>query len=158
MVDNACSCEKCAGACEHKPGWFKPEQIAPLAEALGLTEQQLFDGHLQVDWFEGGIESDLDDIFVLSPAVVGGHVGGMFGGDPRGACRWLKDGRCEIHELGKPFECAAYHHTDDDISHRHEEVARAWEKPEEQERIKALLGSEPQTSTFYNPLFGGLFG
>lgn len=158
VIENACSCAKCAGACEHKPGWFKPEQIAPLAEALGLSEQELFDKHLQVDWYEA--EDDEGDIFVLSPAVVDGDAGDMFDGDPRGVCRWFIEGKCAIHDLGKPFECAAYHHTDTNDAARvhHKEAALAWKG--EHERIKKLLGREPETSQFFDPfatLFGSLF-
>jgi hypothetical protein len=159
MVVNACDCAKCAGACAHKPGWFKPEQIAPLAEALGLTEQELFDRHLQVDWWENDEIDGPDEIFVLSPAVTEGEPGDMFDGDPRGACRWLQDGKCAIHQLGKPFECAAYHHADTEeaVSQRHEETAQAWTG--EQDRIRKLLGREPEASAFFNPfgLFGSLF-
>lgn len=141
---NECDCHKCGGACTHKPGWFSPEEIAPLAAALGLTEQQLFDQHLQVDWWnndEGG------DTFVLSPAVVGGDVGDMFDRDPRGTCAWLKDGNCAIHALGKPFECSRYVHTDSDeaVAARHEAVATAWAAPEQQAKVAQLLGREPES-------------
>jgi hypothetical protein len=148
-VLNACTCPTCAGACKHKPGWFMPEEIAPLAESLGLSEKELFDQHLQVDWWEGDEDTDYEDVFVLSPAVVGGNVGDMFDGNPRGVCRWFAQGKCAIHELGKPFECAGYHHTDEvkgyetTIDPRHRQVAMAWNKPEHQKTVAALLGREP---------------
>lgn len=139
---NECTCTACVGACENKPGWFKPDQIEPLAKALGLTEQELFDRHLMVDYWAADFDLSEDDVFILSPAIVGGTPGEEFDRDPRGKCAWLKDGRCSIHELGKPFECAAYHHTDDEPGH-HREAAEAWNAPEHQERIKRLLGREP---------------
>lgn len=143
---NACTCEKCAGACSHKPGWFKPDEIAPLASALGLTEQQLFDQHLQVDWWEGDEDSGGEDVFILSPAVVGGTPGDMFDRDPTGRCVWFKRGRCAIHDIGKPFECAAYHHTDEDQPGHHRQAMLAWNKPKHQKQIAKLLGREPETA------------
>lgn len=162
MIDNACACQTCAGACAHKPGWFKPEQLAPLAAQLGLTEKELFDRHLQVDWYEGEAETNYEDVFVLSPAVVGGDVGDMFDRDPRGKCVWYVDGKCQIHELGKPFECAAYHHTDDAdreiVRERHCKTALAWHRPEHQEKIEELLGRKPQSGggfSIFEALGGG---
>jgi Fe-S-cluster containining protein len=160
---NACSCEKCAGACGHKPGWFKPEEIAPLATALGLTEKQLFDQYLQVDWWEGDEATDGEDVFVLSPAVVDGDVGDMFDHDPRGECVWFIGGKCAVHDQGKPFECAAYHHADqkEKWSGAHQEAAVAWNSPEHQAKVKELLGRDPEKSggwSIFNEMgFGGLF-
>ena len=163
-VTNACDCHKCRAACSHKPGWFLPDQIEPLAEALGLTEKELFDQHLQVDWWAG---TDFDDeqdgdVFVLSPAVIGGDAGDMFDRDPTGVCRWFRDGKCAIHDLGKPHECAAYIHSEDDgiASKRHEDVAQAWNRPEHQEKIKQLLGREPESGgdwSIFDQMLGGLF-
>jgi Fe-S-cluster containining protein len=156
-VTNACECLACRGACEHKPGWFKPDEIAPLAAALGITEKELFDKHLQVDWWEGDEDTDYEDVFVLSPAVVHGLPGTMFGSDPRGTCVWFKEGKCAIHEQGKPFECAAYHHSDDPKAGapHHHEAAMAWNAPEHQGKIKELLGREP-VAVSMSPF--GLFG
>lgn len=145
MIENACECSVCRGACEHKPGWFKPEEIAPLAEAMGVTEQELFDNHLQVDWWNGDEATGYEDVFVLSPALVG-EAGDMFDRDPRGRCHWYVAGKCAIHELGKPFECAAYHHTEKDIKPRHRGVAVAWNKPEHQAKVRELLGREPEVT------------
>lgn len=141
---NACSCEICRGACEHKPGWFKPEEIAPLAAALGLTEQELFNQHLQVDWWNGTEETDWEEVFILSPAIIGGNPGDMFNSDPRGRCAWFTDGKCAIHKFGKPFECAAYHHDQPKDISSHKIVALAWNTPKNQAKVRELLGREPE--------------
>jgi Fe-S-cluster containining protein len=154
---NACSCQGCQGACEHKPGWFKPDEIAPLAAALGISEQELFDKHLMVDWWGADSDTDYNDVFVLSPAIVNGIPGEEFASDPRGTCRWFVDGKCAIHDQGKPFECAAYHHSDEPKagSPHHKEAAMAWNNPEAQARIRELLGRDPVAE----PLVPfGLFG
>ena len=151
---NACSCERCQGACQHKPGWFRPEQIAPLAAALGLTEQQLFDHYLQVDWW---VVDDGNEIFVLSPGVVRGDLGGMFDRDPRGTCVWFKDGKCAIHELGKPYECASWRHDTPEGCGQvvHHETARSW--ADHADKVRQLLGRDPESRGSWG-LMDMLFG
>ena len=153
----ACQCESCRGACENKPGWFAPKQIAPLARKLGLSQQQLFDRHLSVDWFE-----DPDgDVFILSPKLKGKKGGEMCGGDPRGTCAWFMNGKCAIHEKGKPLECARLGHGPDGkmLSIKNEKIADMWRDPKQQKKIRKLLGREPETSPFIGGgLFGGIFG
>ncbi|MBD5636139.1 MAG: hypothetical protein IAI49_16850, partial [Candidatus Eremiobacteraeota bacterium] len=88
--------------------------------------------YLSVDWWEAG-----DELYVLSPAVVGGNPGGMFSFDPRGQCVFFSNGRCEIHEA-KPFECRAYTHTNDydGVQSRHRYIANEW--ADHQDEVKAL--------------------
>jgi hypothetical protein len=135
-----CSCKACQGACETRPGWFTPDQIAPLAEALGVTVQVLFDEHLSVDWWSGD-----PDIFVLAPRMSNDSGGGMYPADPRGRCHWLVDGKCSIHDLGKPYECQKAHHSLPPDAHtkNHEAAANAWRTDEHQKTIKELYGDEP---------------
>jgi hypothetical protein len=143
-----CQCEACCSACEHKPGWFKPEEIAPLAKAMGLTEQELFDQHLMVDWWVGDEHTDMQNVFVLSPATVNIPAGDMSPFDARGVCHWFKNGKCAVHKLGKPYECGAYHHTDNGEVNHHRDAADAWNKPEHQDKIRELLGREPEVPDY----------
>src|SRR5690348_1894124 len=105
-VRKDCSCPKCSQECEYKPGWFHPDQVAPLAEKLNLTVQQLFERHLSVDWWAGDDMTGGRDVFVLSPRLAGQAGGDMFPSDRRGTCHWYRQGKCEIHHQGKPAECA----------------------------------------------------
>lgn len=136
----SCICKKCAGACQYNPGWFHPDEIKPLADKMGVTEKQLFDKYLRVDFYES--LSDDGDVFVLAPSVVGHATGDMAEPDPRGTCVFFDDGKCGIHEQGKPRECQLYLHgmTGDEVSHNHRAMAEAWNEPERQEYINALLG------------------
>jgi hypothetical protein len=138
-----CDCAECRLACEYKPGWFHPDEIAPLAARLGLTVEQLFRKHLSVDWWAGDAMTGGRDVFVLSPRLHSDAGGDMFAANPHGRCHWYKDGRCAIHESGKPAECAFAHH---DVSHaeylRHRlGLVAAWAK--QQTLIARLLGRPP---------------
>jgi hypothetical protein len=154
-----CVCEACQGACTLKPGWFHPNQIAPLAKKLGLSEQEFFDKHLLVDWWDNWGD-DLEDVFVLSPRIVGESGGRMYPGEPEGVCHWYKGGRCQIHQLGKPLECAFANHTDTHEQHKRKRmrIVRAWLP--HQGKIAKLLGREPKAGSYsggFASIFGNLF-
>jgi hypothetical protein len=136
----ACSCPDCRSACENKPGWFLPSEIAPLAKQMGLSVAELFQKHLAVDWWCADSEID-HEVFVLSPAVRTETPGDMFSGDPHGTCVFYRRGKCAIHALGKPHECAALTHSG---AAAHVNTARAWNKPKHQAMIRRLLGREPE--------------
>lgn len=136
----SCTCAECVACCEFKPGWFLPEEIAPLAAAMGLTEKELFDRHLMVDAWYG--DTVAEDIYLLAPGIVGGDIGDHYPTKPTGVCVFLKGGLCSIHEQGKPFECRATIHGP--IPSPHEEVGRAWDKPEHQAKVAQLLGRKPE--------------
>lgn len=138
-----CQCDFCQGCCEHKPGWLAPDDVSPLAKLLGVTAQELFDTHLAVDWWV----NCPDDIYVLSPAIVGNSTGDMFPAKPTGRCVFLKDGKCSVH-AAKPLECRIAHHSNrEDAGDRHEAVARLW-GGEHRKTIEDLLGYEPYTPEF----------
>jgi len=122
-----CKCKSCVNACEAKPGWFKPEEIEPLAKNMGLTVQELFDQHLGVDWWQGDIGEVEDRVFLLAPATIKMEPGKEYPTHAMGQCRLLKDGLCTIHDKGKPFECAALNH-DDGHENNHYDAAVAWAK------------------------------
>jgi hypothetical protein len=143
-----CDCRHCRQACEYKPGWFGPSQIAPLAAALNLSVVELFNHHLSVDWWAGDVMTGGQDVFVLSPRLVTQKGGDTFPADPNGHCHWHKDGKCAIHTKGKPAECAFAHH---DVSHgdylNHRlSLVREWAR--HQQMIAALLGREPASKSY----------
>lgn len=148
----SCACETCRLACTVKPGWFMPGEAEILAGNMNLTLQELFDNHLQVDFWAAGDDS----IFVLSPATASGTPGTEFPFEATGRCTFFKEGRCAIHTLGKPFECAALSH-DSAEDARHFEVAESWKA--HQAQIAALLGrepvaAEPDSGDLFSMLFG----
>lgn len=150
MKKTECDCEVCQLSCKRKPGWFKPDEIEQLAKNMKLTTKELFDKYLGVDWWVGGLDSDLDNIFVLTPSIKGVRGGAEYPADPRGTCIFYnRIGKCEIHTLGKPFECAIYHHDIKDMEYMddiHKSVAKSWIK--HQNMIIKLLGREPKTKKF----------
>lgn len=144
----SCTCAWCQNACTNKPGWFLPGEAEKAAEFMGMTLPEFFAAYLAVDWWEGADE----DIFLLSPAVVGEETGTEFPGDPRGTCVFLEKGRCRIHPA-KPHECARAWCGDSGASYSHKETGMAWEG--HQEQVRELLGREPEASEFDG---GGIFG
>jgi len=140
-----CSCKECKSACSNKPGWFSPAQIKPLAKKLGLTVQELFKQHLQIDWWDRYPKN----VFVLSPRQTRGTGGTMFPANPKGECHWFKNGKCSIHELGKPIECQLLGHSEAEpkISN-HERAMKTWDNPKAQQMIRDLYGKEPEAEEY----------
>lgn len=147
-----CSCSTCQSACLHKPGWFLPEEIKPLAEFLGMTEKEVFDNHLMVDYavvVDHDVPEDFDHnlIYVLSPKIVGKKGGTEFPFDPGGKCHWFVDGKCSIHPV-KPYECRQYDHTK---TQKQSEQVHATDIPNRwvahQQMITDLLGHEPDVDS-----------
>jgi hypothetical protein len=68
-------------------------------------------------------------------------AGREYPGDPVGRCHWYREGRCAIHTLGKPLECARTHHDQPGIE-LHLAMAQAWSA--HQEMIRELLGRAPE--------------
>lgn len=153
-MEHNCQCDACKNACSFKPGWFKPGQVEKVAEFFNTPLKELFDTKLMVDWYT---DPDEEDVFLLSPAVVGGQAGSEFPGDPKGRCVFLtEDRKCGIYEV-RPFECAEYIHEtrSSEVEERHAAVAQTW-KPH-QEQIVELLGRKPQTEVYLGGFPGGLF-
>lgn len=122
-MPSACACEDCVQMCVETPCWGTP------AEAQALI-QAGYGGRLMLDRWVGGIVTDVDQIDILGPAIVGRE------GKPAPSRRWgrctflTKEGRCELHGSGlKPIEGRLAHHdgTPDEV---HEAVAATWENPE----------------------------
>lgn len=92
-----CGCEKCRSACTHKPGMFMPGEAESLAAKMGVHFEELFRTRLEIE----KVPCQPFDILVLSPGV-----------DESGACVFFEQGRCAIHALEKPYECARATHWD----------------------------------------------
>ena len=151
------TCQSCQGACSHKPGWFKPGEAERAAAFLGMTLPEFFKEKLMVDYWQGDKASGHEDIFVLSPAIVGGVPGQEFGRDPRGECVFYAGGRCAIHPV-KPFECREYVCSDTSVRARHQSVMESW--MENQDQISDLLGRPSVSSGSFGSIldFFGLGG
>lgn len=148
-----CSCQDCKNACAHRPGFFRREQIEPLANALNLTVPELVQKHLQVDFFSG---DDVEDVCMLVPRLKGERGGTQIDNDPRGVCHWFVDGKCRIHQLGKPAECAELVHGPDGQQVKVDRVAIARTWVGQEEFIEQVTGDfffphEPQS------MFSSLF-
>jgi Fe-S-cluster containining protein len=105
-----CACERCQNFCRVKPGWFAPDQLAPLARRLGLTIEELFRRYLTIDAVLVSEGSATVALYALAPAMVGRSAGAISDPAEKGACVWLEGGRCAIHEL-KPRECSLVDHS-----------------------------------------------
>lgn len=139
----ACQCARCQRACTKRPGWFAPDQIVPLAQAMGLTPQELFKQHLQVDYWVSGQQAGY---FALTPRLEGAEGGTLFPVHPFGTCHWFVEGKCQVHDLGKPHECADMHHRPDgsiEDEGTRDTFSAPWCNPEAQQLIRDLYGSEP---------------
>lgn len=136
------TCDACIGACKRKPGWFRPGELEPVAEFLGLTMHELFDTRLAIDWWEADANAPLT--FSVAPAIANAPAGVEYPVVPNGRCTFLTDDdRCEIHEV-KPYECRDYWcgRPERDVSvWTHLESAKAW--GEHQDEIVRLLGRKP---------------
>lgn len=128
-IVSECACHHCRAACSRRPGFFRRQQIEPLAVRLNMTVQEFAKAHCQVDFFTS-TKHKLIDICMLVPRLKGYPGGSQIPGDPRGVCHWLIKGRCTIHTLGKPAECAELTHvpgsTEDYVDMDREAMAATW--------------------------------
>ena len=142
MSVKSCQCESCKSACKHKPGWFKPKEIAPAAKLLNMSVNEFFKTKLMVDWWE----TNDGQVFTLAPAIKNHNAGSEFPSDPRGECVFFNGGLCDIHSA-KPFECAALDCSNTDNHNKnHEDAYKSWVN--HQDMISSLLGRKPTASEF----------
>ncbi len=144
-----CACEMCKGACQSKPGWFKPGEAEKAAKLLGIPTEEFFRTKLAVDWWTPD-DKHPNTVFVLAPVLVGRNPGTEYPGDPHGRCALLtEDGKCSIH-AAKPHECARYVHTNTKavINRRKDRIVDAWSTDEAQAQIRQLLGREPEAAEY----------
>lgn len=164
IVDNGCSCPKCAGACGFAPGLMMAEEAAGLLR-LGRGRQ------LMLEWWDddGGpyslknfkflriVEGRPRRFYFLCPAIQGRE--GAKAPDSynnnvsfriavtrrgKGACTFFSDGLCTVHDSGfKPAECRYSFGCRMDIDSRawrawvHQGVALSWDRREAQSLVDA---------------------
>ncbi len=128
MIDATedCTCITCVSNCKCTPGWPMPDEARKLIDA-GYADR------LMLDWWQ-----DYPDVYLLCPAAEGcegdrapeGPDGFMtiFSPWTKGRCALLRDGRCEVHDVAKPYECRISDHdmTNDIHAAREHEIVAAW--------------------------------
>jgi len=120
-------------------GGLPPGEAEKAAKLMGLPFKELFKKYLKVDWWV-----DDQDIFVLSPNVVGHQPGTMADYNPKGKCVFFKKGLCLIHKA-KPLECADLNCKEGAKAHDKKSNAHNWE--DHQPQIERLLGYEPEAAS-----------
>jgi hypothetical protein len=144
-----CSCTDCVQRCKEHPGWPTPEEAEKMLDADLASAMML-------DWWDA--DESLPYTEVLSPASVGyggirapeltGDLWTFLRSPPpiRGACVFLREGLCEVHNTDfKPFECRYHHHAFDQPT-IHLAAAASWNTPEGKalvERWKREVGYTP---------------
>jgi Fe-S-cluster containining protein len=116
-----CSCDRCQSLCHSKPGWFTPQQIELVARKRDVAIEDLFKDYLTIDAVLIAEAGRPTGVYVLAPAIVGAESGSISDPAARGTCVWLRNGKCDIHEM-KPAECRA---TDHSTSARDSDLLRA---------------------------------
>lgn len=146
---SGCTCNDCKSACMYRPGFFRREQIEPLAATLNLTLKELVQKHLQVDFFSVG---ELEDVMMLVPRLKGERGGTQIDMDPRGVCHWFVEGLCQIHDKEKPANCVELVHdeTGKYVEVDREAIAKTWVGQE------AFI--EEVTGDYFSPEIGGFLG
>ena len=130
----SCQCPTCVSACRSRPGWFLPGEAEKAAELKGMAFVDFFKRYLGIDWWEG-----TENVLLLAPAICEMLPGTRYPEDPRGACVFLVDGKCDIHEA-KPFECRSYVHTDNLAAgmDRRRTIVDAWRAEQHQKQCRDL--------------------
>ena len=111
--------------CKYRPCWPTPEEAQRLIDAG-------FGHRLMQDWDNGG-ESGSDEFDLLCPAIIG-HEGQRAPFWPTGTCTFLKDGLCELHNLGlKPGEAKEVWCKSTDQDDVHKRYGNTWNNSKAQE-------------------------
>src|SRR3990167_608880 len=134
---DSCQCDECVAVCRVRPGWFLPEEVKSLANNLSISVQNLFKQNLAIDYYLkfGGHEK----VFVLIPAVKEFASGDIFAPGNKGECSFLdNEEKCQIHDLGKPFECLRMIHFPRKEGNRGIAI-KAWDTHDAQQMIKELV-------------------
>ncbi len=123
----SCDCAACRAACINSPGWFMPNQIAPLADHLGLSVEDLFRKKLAVGVTQMPDGKQVHGIMPhkLRDGKKPGSVWTLIELAEAGRCVFFDRGRCTIYKY-RPFECARMMHNrpKDSVKLRHRIVPR----------------------------------
>jgi Fe-S-cluster containining protein len=139
-----CSCDLCRQACLNSPGWFLPEEIAPLARHLKLSVAELFRRHLAVSETvtpEGTRRGGVMPHKLRDGKAPGGRWTLAELVRP-GRCTFYDRGRCTIHPR-RPFECSRMHHEHSaaKIARLRADVAARWTVERLAPFLKLVTGS-----------------
>ncbi len=107
----SCDCPACRAACLNSPGWFMPNQIAPLANHLGLSVEELFRRKLAVGVTQlpGGGKVHGVMPHKLRDGKKPGSVWTLTELAQPGRCVFFDRGKCAIYRY-RPYECARMMH------------------------------------------------
>jgi len=151
--DFSCKCDNCKGACEHKPGWFLPDQVEAVLDHFKVKHvDDLLGQQLAIDWY---INDGLN-VLVLSPQVESNKGSIQFPGDPQGVCVFYKRGLCEIYDV-RPFECRKLNHDNEqeDIDERHRFTSESWDGSDILKKYEGQIDCE--SYTIFDHLVGGFY-
>ncbi len=107
----SCDCSDCRAACLNSPGWFMPNQIAPLASRLGMSVAELFRRKLAIGVTRMPDGKQVHGVMPhkLRDGKKPGSVWTLRELADAGRCVFFDRGRCTIYEH-RPFECARMMH------------------------------------------------
>ncbi len=107
----SCDCPECRAACLNSPGWFMPNQIAPLADHVGLSVEDLFRKKLAVGLTQMPDGRQVHGVMPhkLRDGKKPGTVWTLRELAEPGRCVFFDRGRCTIYKY-RPFECARMMH------------------------------------------------
>ena len=86
----ACKCDKCSHGCSMGSGFLSDDDVKPLAQFLGVSEEELKKKHLE--------EVELFHLKRFRPTLIRSD------NKPYGVCSFFSDGKCSVHSV-KPLHC-----------------------------------------------------
>ncbi len=108
---SSCDCQDCRAACNNSPGWFMPDQIAPLAKHLGLSVEDLFRKKLAVSVTRMPDGKEVHGVMPhkFRDGKKPGSVWTLLELTQPGRCVFFDHGKCTIYKF-RPYECARMIH------------------------------------------------
>jgi len=134
-----CGCRKCSINCEHIPGFLVPADVPRIAAKLGYTDLGKFaEENLRASpgWKIGMRDNRTGEVTgaIRLPTLVPAR-------QENGHCKFLKEGRCQIHDVA-PYGCAFFdeHMTDPEGDRRSQAALMAVAEDNDAEGDYHLLG------------------
>jgi len=95
-------CDSCSFCCHARPGNLNKEDVENLAKHFNMTKEEVFKKYLAVDEIRGIL--CLLPIRINQEHIAGNYMPSIntFDTDP---CIFLKDKKCELHNVAKPIVC-----------------------------------------------------
>jgi len=156
-----CSCPECISYCRKRPGWFRPQEIAPLAEFLDLIIEETFQKYLILDWWgedkiyllspvkdfdkllysKDPLKRELASLYLESNELLGrdcdraGSYASFAYAFVHAPCVFLRGEKCSIYPA-RPFECkVTWHENDKSIKNIRKLIAGEWKQSKLLERL-----------------------